>query len=287
MAAERLPPPASLDTTSPAIYFYYDIASPFSYLALELLNRYIPKEWPEVKLELRPCSLYHIRLWAGNWPGPPGNDFRMRTLMRDTARMRKLYGIPIAPINKVFPANAGGANKLLAWFHINRPELVAPATLALFEAYWRDELVPSEPDVVAKYVGPVYPEGVEALRALYADASKMDSKEVTDLLEAHAKEASESYAIGTPFFNVVKPVPGGKPKVEGFFGTDRMEHVADFLDLPWKGWIPPSATRTPGTEELIDVGDASIMFKQVTPLIEALTKAEAEAKAAAEVKSKV
>lgn len=197
----------------------------------------------------------------------------MRSMSRPPTQ---LYGIPIVPDNKQFPANCVACNELLAYFKLHNPELLSPASLALFEAYWRDELVPSDPEVIAKYVGPLHPGGAEAVLAIYNDKSKLQAPGVQEMLQAHSKEASETAAFGTPYFIVVKPAPGGKPEVEGFFGSDRMDHIAQFLELPWNGYIPSSASRAPGTETNYPIGDATAMYRQVKPLIDAVQAAARE-----------
>lgn len=270
--------PATIKTDKPIVYFYYDIASPFSYFALEILDRYCGKEWPDVALDLRPCSLFHIRLWADNWPGPPANKMKMDILHRDMARMRMLYGVPLIPDNKQFPANASKCNELLAYFKVHHPELVLPATRAFFEAYWRDQEPPADPEIVAKYIGPLFPGGKDALMAIWNDKSKLESTENQELLQKFTKEASDMSSIGTPWMNVVKPLGGGKTKMEAFFGSDRMDHIAQFLELPWKGYIPPSAKAYPGTEVYYDSPDrdVSIMYKKVKPMLDALAAAHEE-----------
>lgn len=205
--------------------------------------------------------------------GPPGNEYKMRTLMRDAVRMRKLYGVPLVADNAQFPANAGPSNALLTYIKIHHPELLNEATRKLFEAYWRDQKAPADLDVVLEYVGPLFPGGKEALKAVYTSKEKMESEEVKAVLDRHTKEANETFAVGTPWMIVAKPSKsGGKPVVEPFFGSDRMDHIAQFLGLEWKGYIPPSATRYPGTEEDVDMGDAGAMFRRVKPLIDAMGK---------------
>lgn len=48
--------------------FFYDVISPYSYIAFEILSRYNSGQWVNAALRLRPASLAHIMQASGNKP---------------------------------------------------------------------------------------------------------------------------------------------------------------------------------------------------------------------------
>lgn len=182
------------------IEFFYDIGSPYSYLAatqMEDLAREtgLPVAW-------RPFLLGGVFKGAGNQP-PIAVPARAPYLLRDISRCSEQLGVPFR-MPGTFPINTLTAMRTLA----GMPEADLPAaSLKLFRAYWFDGADVSSPDTVASVLG------AEAVARSSEDAVKQKLKDNSD-------EAVRRGAFGAPTFFVGN---------EMFFGHDRIGQMIWWL----------------------------------------------------------
>ena len=182
------------------IEFFFDIASPYTYLAATQMAAVSERTGADVRW--RPFLLGGVFKATGNAP-PAMVPARGRYLMKDLYRWAAMYDVAFSfPAN--FPVNSIVAMRALQ--SIPESERPAPA-LSLFRAYWADNANPTDPAVIAEHLG------AEALQAA-------TSQPVKDALRAASDEAVERGAFGAPTFFVGEQM---------WFGNDRLPLVESFL----------------------------------------------------------
>jgi 2-hydroxychromene-2-carboxylate isomerase len=179
------------------IEFFYDIGSPYSYLAAERLQGLEERTGTEVRW--RPFLLSGVFRQVGDDPsvqlGP-----RRRYMVRDLGRWADRIGVPLN-FPDSFPVNTLDAMRVLV-----RTERARRSVLSrlLFRALWGEGRDLSNPDTLRGLVG-------EAALSLGSEVEAMER------LEQTTEEAVARGAFGSPSFFVGRKL---------FFGNDRM----DFLE---------------------------------------------------------
>ncbi|KND04374.1 uncharacterized protein SPPG_00103 [Spizellomyces punctatus DAOM BR117] len=195
----------------PSIKFYYDVVSPYSYIAFHLLRRYRPT-W-NFDLVLVPMFLGFTLKNVGT-PPPAFNPVKVEYMRKDIGRIKTIHNIEMNVFPNPFPANTLKAMRLLHAIKLQgSAEVLEDATVKLFASYWTKGEDIASPQVLASCV-----EGEEYLKA-------METQQVKDSLVALSKEVVEKGVFGAPTMLVDR----GDGKAEVFFGSDRLDHVAWFL----------------------------------------------------------
>lgn len=186
----------------PLVDFFYDIVSPYSYLAA----RRIGELDGLATVRWRPCLLGGVFKATGN-TGPAFTvPAKMPYMFKDLTRLAAYYGIPLT-IPKSFPANTVTVQRVLC----AAEEAEVPAlSLKLYDAYWGKGLDVSEPDTLAALVGG------ELLARAGEDAVKARLRENTEAVVAAG-------GFGAPTFLL---------DGEMYFGEDRMFLLIDRLKAP-------------------------------------------------------
>lgn len=203
------------------IELFYDVISPYSFLAFEVLERYRAR-W-DLELVLRPAFLGGVMKAVGNVP-PASLPARAPYLARDLQRKARYFAVPLGfPAD--FPSNTLTAMRLTTLVHMEHPEKLAGFSRAAWQRHWIDgEEVGSE----------------EALKALCTAGgvdvglvARVGEQPVKDRLKAATDEAVERGAFGFPaMFTTVD----GEEQL--FFGSDRFDILAHELGLAWHGPNP-------------------------------------------------
>lgn len=176
--------------------FYFDIASPYSYLASTQVDRLAAEAG--VELRWTPFLLGGVFKAVGNEP-PATLAARASWMLRDLDAWAASYGVPFR-FSPSFPMNSLLPMRALAGLS---GEALRGASRRLFAATWADGLDPSQPDVLIDLLGAE----VAALAAV--QASK-------DQLRANTDRAIAAGAFGAPTFVVGQQL---------FFGNDRLQFV--------------------------------------------------------------
>lgn len=176
--------------------FFYDLGSPYSYLAahrLAALGDAVTVAW-------RPFLLGAVFKATHNQM-PAATPAKGRYMLTDLYRQSARTGTPFA-FPASFPLNTLLPQRILASLG---PEEVARVTTTLYDAYWvRGEDI-SQPECIAALLGE------EAL-------GRAQSPEARAALRAHTDEAVARGAFGAPTFFVGE---------EMFFGHDRLEQALE------------------------------------------------------------
>ncbi len=180
------------------IDFYFDYASPWSYLASELVARQLPG----APIRHKPIYLRGLEAFASGIPYGPD---KLSYLARDLSRCAAYEGIALTPPAS-FPIN--GIHALRGALVAEREGALPRYHEAMFRSAWRDQRDISDKLVVAAIAKEV---GVPAV----ADA--LDDPSIKESLKARTEAAKSAGVFGVPTFVVAG---------ELFWGHDRMGYVA-------------------------------------------------------------
>lgn len=185
---------------STRIEFFYDIGSPYSYLAATRMDAVAAATGATVVW--RPFLLGGVFKASGNQP-PAVLPARAPYLLKDIQRCSAQMDVPFR-MPGLFPINSLVAMRTLA----GMPEAELPAaSMKLFRAYWFDGADIGAPDMVASVLG------AEAVARASDEAVKQKLKDSSE-------EAVRRGAFGAPTFFVGN---------EMFFGHDRLDQLAWWL----------------------------------------------------------
>lgn len=180
------------------VEFFFDVASPYSYLAAVLVSRS-----PVLKdAQWRPFLLGGVFKAAGNQM-PAAIPAKGQYMLKDLYRLFAYYNAPFQfPAN--FPINSITAMRALTAVPADQVPALA---LKLFDAYWGKGLNISDPAIAAELIP------ADVLAATQTDAVKEKLKQVTE-------EAARRGAFGAPTFFLGDDM---------YFGEDRLFLIEDAL----------------------------------------------------------
>jgi len=187
------------------VAFLFDYASPWSYLASELL----PRRLPDIAIEYRPIYLRGLETFS---KGMPYNAAKLQYIARDLRRCAEHEQIAVT-IPPNFPVNGLYAVRGALWM-IERDGF-AEYHQRMFHAAWRDGRDVSRKEVVIEIAA-------ESGEDADAFAAAIDSAEIKDRLKRETAAAEARGVFGVPTFFVGD---------ELFWGHDRLDYVARALAL--------------------------------------------------------
>lgn len=172
---------------------FYDVISPYSWIAFETLIRY-RKLW-DLDLKLRPFLLGAVMKSAGNKP-PAMVPNKAVYMFKDLQRLSQLYDVPIKPppffMEFIMTKTTLKPQRFLTALDLRCPE---PASRGFWKRFYLDNEDIAEDDSIAS-VGKAAGLSEEALRDV---TSFMTDDRVKDTLKARTTEAVEKYgAFGAP-----------------------------------------------------------------------------------------
>ncbi len=187
------------------IEFYFDIVSPYSYIASMLIEDVARQG--NAKVIWKPFLLGGVFNAVGTTDPPGLNPTKKPYLLKDLQRLSRHLKIPIK-MPTDFPVRTVLAMRTLCGFNADE---IPQAAHTLYKAYWVNNQDIADPDVVGSLVGR---ESVE----------RAGIQEIKDSLFKSTAEAVQRGAFGAPTFFV---------KDEMFFGHDRLH----LLELHLSGQI--------------------------------------------------
>lgn len=191
------------------IEFFFDVVSPYSYLAATQIDALAAKH--DARVEWLPFFLGGVMQATGNKP-PASLPARGPYLFRDVQRWSTKYGVPLR-FPKVFPANTLKAQRMLTAIPTQDPAAVAKLALGFFALYWAEGGDPNDDATLVARADALGFDGASLLASASQDVTKAILKERTD-------EAVRRGAFGAPtmFFDG-----------EMYFGNDRLVLLEDAL----------------------------------------------------------
>ncbi len=175
-------------TNASTIELFFDIGSPYSYLAAAEVGALsartgVPVRW-------RPFLLGAVFKASGN-DMPARVAAKARWMLGDLTRWATLYGIPFRMSSR-FPLNTLRTQRAIAAVALAAGEQAIPDfALALFRAYWVDDRDVSADAEIAGIAAGVGLDGAAVVAAIDAPATK-------DALRASTEEAVARGAFGAP-----------------------------------------------------------------------------------------
>lgn len=183
------------------VAFYFDYASPWAYLANELLNRRLPG----VPVTYHPIYLRGLETFS---KGLPYTGAKLTYLMRDIARCAAHEAVTLA-VPAVFPID--GLTALRAAFVAQDSGAFDRFHRAAFRAGWQEQRDISTKEIVATILA----DALGSSEAIALEA--MTTPAIKERLRTVTAKAEERGVFGTPTFFVGD---------EMFWGHDRFDYVA-------------------------------------------------------------
>nr|QGA31152.1 glutathione transferase kappa 1 [Pardosa pseudoannulata] len=213
--------------------FFYDVLSPYSYLAFEVIHRYKPV-W-NINLKLKPMLLGRVMKSSGN--SPPGLVPNKRNYMgQDLKRLQKYFQVPLfLPDNLMDFIMKGGsvnAQRFITAIDILKPEYLENITRAIWQRLYEQH---KDISTSASFREAAESIGIEN-DVLERSLIMMNEDKVEQRLHKYTEEALDYGAFGAPM--IVAHI-NNKPEV--FFGSDRFELLAHVLGKKWLGPVPKDA----------------------------------------------
>ncbi|XP_053378889.1 glutathione S-transferase kappa 1-like [Mercenaria mercenaria] len=217
--------------TRKTVEFFYDVVSPYTWFAFEVLCRY--KNVWNIDLKLKPFFLGGIMNEASNRP-PAMVPNKGKYLFQEIQLLAKYFNVPVVPpkdpAEVMFVKGSLPTQRFITAVDLLDSSKVEPVSRELWMRIWnRDEDI-VDPDSL-KQAG---------LKAGLTDEQiktclqRMKEQPIKDRLKQYTNEALEYGAFGSP--TIIAHV--GKPVM--LFGSDRFPILAQVLNEKWDGPIPGS-----------------------------------------------
>ncbi|XP_045117085.1 glutathione S-transferase kappa 1-like isoform X2 [Portunus trituberculatus] len=212
------------------IELYYDVMSPFSWFAFEVLHRYKP-HW-NIDLQLKPVLLAGIIKTIGTTPEmlKPRNSHYQQ---EDIKRCAKYFNVPMKLNDSVYESVIGRGTlmpcRFLTAIDLLHPSLLENASRELWKSAWskHEDILSAEVLGSAGLAAGLTPEALAEVK------EQMSQPATKERLKAYTDEAVEHGAFGVP---TVVTHAGAKPQL--FFGSDRFHLIAREINETWMGPEP-------------------------------------------------
>ncbi|XP_076346623.1 glutathione S-transferase kappa 1-like isoform X1 [Tachypleus tridentatus] len=216
------------------IELFYDVISPYSWIAFETLCRYKTR-W-NVTLSLKPFFLGGIMKETGNHP-PAMVPNKASYMIADLSRLREFYKVPIYLPEDIFDVmfkkGSLSAQRFLTAVDMKNPEFTENLSRVLWTRVFQmhQDITKLESfEQAGKEAG--LTNGI-----LRDSLARIAAQETKDRLTEFTKKALQHGAFGAP--TIVAHI---REKTEVFFGCDRMEPLAHVIGEKWEGPHPNVST---------------------------------------------
>ncbi|XP_048008086.1 glutathione S-transferase kappa 1-like [Megalobrama amblycephala] len=219
------------------VELFYDVVSPYSWLAFEVLCRY-RNVW-NIDLKFKPAYLGGVMHGSGNRPpGVVPNKFLY--MSQDLKRLSEYFVIPLSspanPFEAMFEKGSLNAMRFVTAVAEKDKEehvLVEKVSRELWKRIWSTDQDITEP---ASFIEAGLKAGLST-NEVEEILNLAKSQPIKDKLKSVTQEALEYQCFGFPF--IVCHVNG---KAEVFFGSDRFELMAHCIGEKWVGPQPVKPT---------------------------------------------
>ena len=183
------------------IDFYFDIISPYSYIAYKKILKI-----KNINFNLKPILLGGLHNLAGI-SAPAFNKYKMKNMQNDCELVAKKNNI-IFKWNSKFPINSLGIMRGYLCVENNKKKEYLNS---FFEAYWKEDKDLSNKDNIKYFLKKLKIDE-------YVFLNLISNQETKDKLKQVTQEAFEKGVFGAPTFIVNNKI---------FWGQDRLEYAVD------------------------------------------------------------
>jgi len=188
------------------IDFYFDVISPYSYLAHKKIQKI--KESQKVIFNYKPILLGGLHNLAGI-SAPAFNKYKMKNMQSDCELVSKKNNISFT-WNSKFPINS--LSIMRGYISLNETQKDDYLN-TFFDAYWKDNLDLSSEKEFSKLL-----ESLKVDSKIFFEEIKQQS--IKDDLKRLTSDAFKKEVFGAPTFNVNNKI---------FWGQDRLEYALEEL----------------------------------------------------------
>ena len=188
------------------IDFYFDIISPYSYIAHKKIQKI--KEHQKVIFNYKPILLGGLHNLAGI-TAPAFNKYKMKSIQNDCELVSKKNNISFT-WNSKFPINS--LSIMRGYISLNETQKDDYLN-TFFDAYWKDNLDLSSEKEFSKLL-----ESLKVDSKIFFEEIKQQS--IKDDLKRLTSDAFKKEVFGAPTFNVNNKI---------FWGQDRLEYALEEL----------------------------------------------------------
>ena len=186
---------------SDSIDFYFDIISPYAYIAYKKILKI-----KDVNFKFNPILLGGLHKLAGITP-PAFNKYKMKNMQNDCELVAKKNNISFK-WNSKFPVNSLSIMRGYLCVEVSKKKEYLNS---FFEAYWKEDLDLSSKENIK-----------QILKKLKIDennfVNSINKQDIKDKLKQLTQEAFEKDVFGAPTFIVENKI---------FWGQDRLEYALD------------------------------------------------------------
>ncbi|MCA9600505.1 MAG: 2-hydroxychromene-2-carboxylate isomerase [Polyangiales bacterium] len=198
-----------MTNAEPVVEFFFDVGSPYSYLAATQLHTL--EGFSSAKVRWRPFLVGGVFKAAGN-DMPARVPAKAKYMLADLQTWAKEYGVELN-FPASFPPNTLKAQRALTAAARIGEDSVRRFALGLFRAYWVEGRDVSDAAVLGDVAAHA---GLDAPAIL----ASLDNPEIKDALRRETEEAVERGAFGAPTFFIGDRM---------FWGNDRLQFVEAHL----------------------------------------------------------
>ncbi|KXJ22591.1 glutathione S-transferase kappa 1 [Exaiptasia diaphana] len=213
------------------VELFYDVLSPYSWVAFEVLCRYRPV-W-HLDLRFRPFFLGGVMNSSGNRP-PAMVPAKGAYMAKDLKRLREFYGVPLQQpkdfADVMLNKGSLSAMRLLVATSISHPDMLEHVSRQFWLRVWsRDEdIVLPESLKMACLASGLNETQTTAL------LSRISDQDIKEKLKENTKEALDAGSFGAPTI-----IAHHNDEKHMFFGSDRFLLLAHLFGVNWEGPLRP------------------------------------------------
>ncbi|KAL4913446.1 thioredoxin-like protein [Aspergillus aurantiobrunneus] len=206
---------------APKVTLYYDIVSPFAYIAFEVLQK--SPTFSKCDVTFVPIFLGGLMNACGNTP-PIRIKNKDKWINQERIRWARYFSVPISETSPDgFPPLTLAVQRALTAISQRVPNELVPVTKAVWEGFWvKGDSKATQPEGFVPILERVL--GASETKAILEAANQ---PEIKSRLSANTQQAFDSGAFGLPWFECIN----SKGEKEGFWGIDHLGQVVDFLGL--------------------------------------------------------
>nr|CAD2129360.1 unnamed protein product [Meloidogyne enterolobii] len=210
----------------PLLKLYYDIGSPYSWVAFESLLRY--EKILNIQLELLPVSIGHIFKATKNIPNAMQMPQKANYFQKDLMLVGAYWGIPLQPSKEFMNNSTLNPPRFLTAVKLNAPEYLIDAS----REYWMKAWSRHEPfygiDTIIEICKKLnIPEEKNLLEAT-------QSTDASNLLKERTNEVLKLGAFGLPWITLKRNISGNE-EIFSFWGSDRLPIICNLLGKEFYG----------------------------------------------------